>query len=175
MRPEIETILEEFEALSLDDRIYLDFVSDEELPVRVQFLRSAKGRSWSIWYPLSEAASKQTVSRTHFPMVLRAFGVSNTEFEKELGGILLTQAAYADEFVRQVSGLFGAEAVRMSISQTQSFMNELREALPTCSSAECETAPSLSNDSPILSVPGTGDSVGNVVDKKSRFRVVKAD
>jgi hypothetical protein len=174
MRPEIEIILEEFEAISLDDRIYLDFVSDEELPVRVQFLRSAKGRSWSIWYPLNEAASKQTVSRIHFPLVLRAFGVSNTEFEKELGGILLTQAAYADEFVRQVSGLFGAEAVRKSISQTQNFMDELREAFPKCSTAESGDL-ELSNDPTTPSLSGVGDSSGNIADKKSRFRVVKTN
>jgi hypothetical protein len=125
-------LLQEFEHWSLDEKLFLEFVSDEELEVRVKFQKCPKGRCWSIWYVANEQASKQTISRQHFPAVLRAFGVSNTEFEKELGGMLLTQAAYADEFVRQMGNLFGAEALQKSILQTQHFMDAVRDALPRC-------------------------------------------
>lgn len=174
MRPEIAIILEEFERLSLDDRIYLNFINDEEIPVQVLFSRVANGRSWSIWYPLSESASKQTVSRIHFPLVLRAFGISDTEFERELGGIFLTQAAFADEFVRQVSQLFGAEAVRKSISQTQNFMNELSEAFPRCA-GEADAVASLTPVGAGSNASATEELTHCETDKKSRFRVVKID
>jgi hypothetical protein len=126
MRPELTTLIDEFERLSLDDRLNFWFTSHDELPVCVRFHRNA-GRNWSIWYPISEQASKQTVSQAHLPRVLDAFGVPETPFMEELGNVLLTQAAYADQFVREVGELLGEESVRKSIRHTQDFMDDFAE------------------------------------------------
>jgi hypothetical protein len=166
MRPDMDVLLEEFERMSLDDKVFLDFVSDEELAVRVKFQKCAKGRCWSIWYIANEQASKQKVSRTHFPAVLRAFGVSNTEFEKELGGMLLTQAAYADEFVREVGNLFGSEALQKSILQTQEFMDTFRSAMQRCVGEDVGQDVAIGPED-------IGSSTQADLKQRARFRVVK--
>lgn len=129
MLPSLEELLQEFERMSLDSKLHLDFLNQDELNARVKFERCPNGRCWSIWFVDNEKASKQTVSGVHFPAVLRAFGISSSEFEKELGGMLLTQAAYADEFVREVGNLLGVEALQQSILQTQNFMDSVRESM----------------------------------------------
>jgi len=125
--PSIETLLEEFESLSLDDKVYLVLRSEEDLEVCIHFLRPEAPRCWAIWYKLSQDASRQQCGRSHFPAVLRAFRVPEGVFIAEMSTRLLTQAAYADEFVRSVGELLGVEAVRESIRSTQNFMDSLKE------------------------------------------------
>jgi hypothetical protein len=98
--------------------------------------------------------------------VLRAFGVSNTEFEKELGGMLLTQAAYADEFVREVGNLFGHEALQKSILQTQEFMDSVRSAMQRC--VGDDTASNAHNSNKSHACAEHPD-----LKQRARFRVVK--
>jgi hypothetical protein len=126
MSPTIDELLVEFETLSLDERVYLVMRSDEDLEVCIHFQRKDAPKCWSVWYKLSEEASRQQCSRQSFPLVLRAFQVADGTFITELSNRLLTQAAFADEFVRSVSALLGAEAVRESIRATQAFMENLR-------------------------------------------------
>ncbi len=173
MRPELDVLLQEFERLSLDDRVFLDFVNDDELAVRVRFQKIANGRCWSIGYLASEDASRQTVSRIHFPAVLRAFGVSNTLFERELGGILLTQAAFADEFVREVSNFLGVDAVRNSILQTQQFMDSFREAFSKCTRDLAVNAGHVPDDMSDSNDLATFLPQKSVEKARPRFRVVK--
>lgn len=127
MIPPVETLLEEFETLSLDERAYVVLRSDEDLEVCIYFQRKDAPKCWSLWFKLSEEASKQHCTRHTLPLVLRAFQVSESAFSKEISTRLLTQAAFADEFVRSVSELLGADAVRESIRSTQVFMDNLRD------------------------------------------------
>ncbi|MCA2961922.1 MAG: hypothetical protein IOD12_16855 [Silvanigrellales bacterium] len=127
MIPPVDALLEEFETLSLDERVYVVLRSDEDLEVSIHFQRKDAPKCWGIWFKLSEEASRQQCTRQTLPLVLRAFQVSEATFSKEIASRLLTQAAYADEFVRNVSDLLGADAVRESIRSTQMFMENLRE------------------------------------------------
>lgn len=128
MTPTVEELLEEFERLSLDDKVFLEFRSAENLEVSVLFKR-AEPRPWSFWYSVSEEASRQTSTRQHVPMILRAFQVEERLFHKELANCLLLQAAFADEFVREVTEILGPDAVRESIRNTQEFMETLKQSV----------------------------------------------
>jgi hypothetical protein len=103
MAVELLHLIDEFERLSLDDRIFFRVESEEELEVDILFERDGNARNWSIWYALSEKNSKQTVSKSFLPQVLRAFQVPDTRFYEELSSVLLTQAAFADQFVREIA------------------------------------------------------------------------
>ena len=142
MVPALSSLLEEFETLSLDERVYLVLRSDEDLEVCFHFQRKDAPKCWSVWYKLSEEASRQQCSRATFPHVLRAFQVPESTFVKDLSGRLLTQAAFADEFVRSVTLLLGADAVRESIRGTQAFMEELRAMVRRTLGAEEGNEPS---------------------------------
>lgn len=124
----LDQVLEVFERLSIDEQAYFSLKNDEDKLVSFQFVRNAS-RSWSIWLAINKDASKQTCSRAHFPKSLSAFKVTETKVVQHLTSLLLTQAAYADEFIRQVTELLGAEAVKNSIRDTQYFMLELEKAV----------------------------------------------
>lgn len=144
MLPPIEKLLEEFERITLDERVYMSFTSEEELEVCVQYRRAVE-KPWSVWYGLSQEASKQSCSRQHIPFVLKAFKVSERAFLRELVSVLLTQAAYADEFVRQVQTLVGEEAVRNSINETQKFMDHMSQVVNRLLKTS-ESEPRLENE-----------------------------
>jgi hypothetical protein len=127
MIPPIANLLEEFESLSLDESVYMVLRTDENLEVCIHFRKKQAPKCWSIWFKMSEAPSRQQCSREHFPLVLKAFGLQEHVFTKELAGRLLTQAAFADEFVRTVGQLLGQDALRESIRSTQLFMESLKE------------------------------------------------
>lgn len=123
-RPPLDELIREFERLSLDEHLFWQFKNDEDLDVCVSF-RRADPRPWSVWLKLSPDASRQTCSGTHVIPILNAFRVNENKFGEEISGALLVQAAYADEFIHQVSAIVGDEAVRMSIRETQKFIKEL--------------------------------------------------
>lgn len=107
MLPEINTILEVFERMSLDEKVYLTFTNEEDMQVCVLYLKKQDQRNWSFWLALNEQASRQTISIAHLRPVLKAFKVSEDIFIKELASVLLLQASFADEFIRQISELLG--------------------------------------------------------------------
>lgn len=123
-RPPLDELIREFERLSLDEHLFWQFKNDEELDVCVSF-RRADPRPWSVWLKLSPDASRQTCSGTHVLPILNAFRVNENKFGEEISSALLVQAAYADEFIHQVSAIVGDEAVRMSIRETQKFIKDL--------------------------------------------------
>lgn len=129
MLPEINTILEVFERMSLDDKVYFSFPNEEDIQVCILFNKKPDKRNWSLWFAMNEEASKQTLSVQHLQQVLKAFKISEKVFLKEIADVLLLQAAYADEFIRQISEVLGKEAVQKSILQTQNFMDELAEKI----------------------------------------------
>ncbi|KAB8037718.1 hypothetical protein GCL60_11130 [Silvanigrella paludirubra] len=125
MLPEINTILELFERMTLDEKVYFSFNNEEDIQICIMFTKKPDKRNWSIWLALNEQASKQTVTINHLRQVLKAFKISEKVFIKEIADVLLLQTAYADEFIRQITEVLGKEAVQKSILQTQNFMDEL--------------------------------------------------
>ena len=131
MLPEINSILEVFERMSLDEKVYFTFKNEEDIQICIQFLKKTDKKNWSIWYALNEQASKQTITVSYLQSSIKAFKVSEKTFIKEIADVLLLQAAFADEFIRQVTEVLGKEAVQKSILQTQYFMDELTSKIRT--------------------------------------------
>lgn len=129
MLPEIDTILEVFERMSLDDKVYFTFPNEEDIQVCILFHRKSDRRNWSLWLTINEEASKQNLSTQHLRQALKGFKISEKNFLKELADILLIQVAFADEFIRQITDVLGKEAVQKSILQTQNFMDELNQKI----------------------------------------------
>ncbi|APJ04415.1 hypothetical protein [Silvanigrella aquatica] len=125
MLPEINPILEVFERMTLDDKVYFTFPNEEDIQVCILFNKKTDKRNWSIWLALNEQASKQTITMGYLRETLKAFKINEKVFMKEVADVLLLQAAFADEFIRQVSEILGKEAVQKSILYTQNFMDEL--------------------------------------------------
>ena len=71
MLPEIDTILEVFERMSLDDKVYFSFPNEEDIKF-VFYLIKPDRRNWSLWLAINEEASKQTLSTNHLRQVLKA-------------------------------------------------------------------------------------------------------
>jgi hypothetical protein len=118
-----------FERTSLDDRLFIVMPSNEELDVCIQFDRKDQFRCWTFFFRDAPEESKQNCSRVHFIDVAKAFQINENELTKELAGHLLTQAAFADQFVREIQELLGEDAVRESIIRTQLFMDALKDAV----------------------------------------------
>ena len=147
MLPEISLILEVFERMSLDEKVYFTFDNEEDIQVCILFSKKTDRRNWSIWLALNEQASKQTISITHLRAVLKAFKISEKIFIKEVSEVLLLQAAFADEFIRQITEMLGKEAVQKSILSTQNFMDELSSKVKTlCNGDENQEKNKLSKD-----------------------------
>jgi hypothetical protein len=147
MLPEINLILEVFERMSLDEKVYFTFNNEEDIQICILFSKKSDKRNWSIWLALNEQASKQTISITHLRPVLKAFKVNEKGFIKELADVLLLQAAFADEFIRQISELLGENAVQKSILFTQNFMDELSSKVRTlCNGDEHQEKIKLSKE-----------------------------
>lgn len=173
LTPSLDKLLEEFERLTLDERVYLTFQSDDDLGVCVQYKR-IESKAWSIWYALSQEASKQSCSRQHVPYVLKAFKISERVFQRELTSILLTQAAYADEFVRQITELVGEESVRNSIRETQQFMDTMTKAVAKLLHEESTTRerPTLS-EVKLPASPSSGVEAAQEKASRGRLRIIR--
>lgn len=129
MNLSLQDMIDAFERTSLDERLHIIMRSEEELDVCVEFNRSDQFKCWSFYFRDAHEESRQRCSRTHAVGVARAFKLSESEVSKELAGLLLTQAAFADQFVREIQELLGVDAVRESIIRTQLFMDALKEAV----------------------------------------------
>lgn len=154
MLPNINSTLEIFERLSLDEKAYFTFKNEEKIAVCIYYIKKPDNRNWSIWFELNEAASKQTISANYLPSVIRAFKVKESDFVSEIVGALLLQTSYANEFIVQISEFIGIEAVTQSILQSKEFMDNLSQAVKN----------TFSNETP---------SIEKKEDKKKKFRIVK--
>jgi hypothetical protein len=138
----LQEMINAFERTSLDEHLYMIMRSDEELDVCIEFNRNDQFRCWSFYFRDASEESKQRCSKTHAVEVARAFKLNDTAFSNELARHLLTQAAFADQFVREVQELLGVEAVRESIMGTQLFMDALKEAVSSALETESHEADS---------------------------------
>lgn len=124
----LDELILEFERLSLDERLYFQIINEENLDVAINY-NSKEHRPWSVWLICSEKASKQKISNIFLIKVLEAFKVPLAIFYNELSSILLVQAAYANEFIKQVSVLLSEYSVQNSIQQTTEFMEILKSSV----------------------------------------------
>lgn len=118
-----------FERTSMDDKLCIVMRSEEDLEVCIEFDREDQFRCWTFYYRDAQQESRQRCSRTHAAEIARAFKLPESAFSHELAGHLLTQAAFADQFVREIQELLGKDAVRESIMSTQLFMDALKDAV----------------------------------------------
>ncbi|MEY4065813.1 MAG: hypothetical protein RIR26_2021 [Pseudomonadota bacterium] len=129
MNLDLQTMIDAFERISLDERLHLIITSEEDLQVCIEFNRADQFQCWTFYFRDAREESKRQCSRSHALEVATAFRLSHSEMAKELAGMLLTQAAFADQFVREVEELLGKEAVKESIIRTQLFMDALKDAV----------------------------------------------
>jgi len=125
----LQEMIAAFERTSMDDKLCIVMRSEEDLEVCIEFDRADQLRCWTYYYKDAKQESRQRCSRTHAAEIARAFKLSEAAFARELAGHLLTQAAFADQFVREIQELLGKDAVRESIMSTQLFMDALKEAV----------------------------------------------
>jgi hypothetical protein len=163
----LREIVDAFERLSIDDRLHLVLPSLEELDVCIQFDRQDQLRCWTFYFREAKDESSQQCSRAHFVEVARAFQLDESLLAKELAGHLLTQAAFADQFVREVQELLGEDAVRESIVRTQLFMDALKDAVS--SALETRPQPTVSADEQEASNTPPHPAGGQTL----KFRVIK--
>lgn len=129
MLPDFKKIIEVFECMNLDNNAFFTFQNQDNLKVCVQYEKKWLKKEWAFWYSDHEANSKQHVSAQHLPSTLSAFKIGEKNFLTEVSNILLVQAAFADEFIRQMKDLFGVEVVQKTILDTQNFMDALKESV----------------------------------------------
>lgn len=163
----LREIVDAFERTSLDDRLHLIMHSLEELEVCIQFDRGDQLKCWTFYFKDAREESSKQCSRSHFVDVARAFQLDESFLAKELAGHLLTQAAFADQFVREVQELLGEEAVRESILRTQMFMDALKDAVSSALEPKTQPSPAVNHSNP-LETAHTPPSGANF-----KFRVIK--
>lgn len=129
MNHSLPDMIAAFERTSMDDKLYIVMRSEEDLEVCVEFNREDQLRCWTFYYKDAKQESRQKCSRAHAAEIARAFKIADGIFARELAGHLLTQAAFADQFVREIQELLGKDAVRESIMSTQLFMDALKDAV----------------------------------------------
>lgn len=154
MNVNLQDMINAFERTSLDEHLYMILRSEEELDVCVEFNRNDQFRCWSFYFRDASDESRQRCSKSHAVEVARAFKLNDHAFTNELARHLLTQAAFADQFVREVQELLGVEAVRESIMGTQLFMDALKEAVASALDTESpEPAEEHSATEPLEPLP----------------------
>ena len=121
--------VEAFERLTIDDHAFFVFTNADDLEVHVRFKKSGTIRPWEVWFSLSADASRQSCSAKHFEAVIQAFRINANEVARTFQTHILTQAAFADQFVREVSEVMGPVLLQKSILETQNFMDALSEAV----------------------------------------------
>jgi hypothetical protein len=151
MSHSLQEIVEAFERTSLDDRLHLVVLSLEELDVCIQFDRRDQWKCWTFYFRDAREESSKQCSRNHFVDVARAFQLDESALAKELAGHLLTQAAFADQFVREIQELLGEEAVRESIVRTQLFMDALKDAVSSALDSKPQPPPAVAEQHAIES------------------------
>jgi len=124
MLPEIQPVLEVFEELSFDDKAFFSFKNEENLEVVALYSKKQDKKNWSIWFAINEQASKQTLSATHIKKAIKAYKISEKQFIQQITDMLMTQAMFANEFIDQLSRVFGEEAVQNNLSQAECYFNK---------------------------------------------------
>lgn len=142
----LQNMVDAFERVSLDERLHIIMRSEDDLEVCVEFDRADQFKCWTFYFRDAQSESRQKCSRAHAVEVACAFKLNSAAFAKELAGHLLTQAAFADQFVREVQELLGHDAVRESIVRTQLFMDALREAVSSSLEASAPTDTHMSEE-----------------------------
>lgn len=156
-----------FERTSMDDKLCIVMRSEEDLEVCIEFDREDQFRCWTFYYKDAKQESRQRCSRAHAADIARAFQLAESAFSRELAGHLLTQAAFADQFVREIQELLGKDAVRESIMSTQLFMDALKDAVS--SALEKPTESAESSDEPV----NQDNPPPPPVDQPFKLRVIK--
>lgn len=129
MLPDFKKIIEVFECISLDNSAYFTFQNQDDIKVCIQYEKKFTKKDWAIWFAAHETNSKQIISSQNLQVVLEVFKIAESDFIHEISNMLLIQAAFADEFIRQITDLFGNKAVQKSILSTQNFMDELSQSV----------------------------------------------
>jgi hypothetical protein len=167
MNHSLQEMVDAFERTSLDERVFLILSSSEELDVCVEFNRQDQLRCWSLFFRDAPTESLQKCSRLHVAEVARAFKLSERTLAHELAKHLLTQAAFADQFVREIRDLLGEPAVRESIVQTQLFMDALKDAVSSALGEE-HSQPTGKEDQ-----PSAGDTPALPAKTEPKLRVIR--
>ncbi|MEN9824718.1 MAG: hypothetical protein RI953_463 [Pseudomonadota bacterium] len=167
MNLSLQEMVDAFERTSLDDRLFIVLKSMEELDVCIEFNRDDQLRCWTLFFREAREESSQKCSRAHFVEIARAFQIDDHTLSNELAGHLLTQAAFADQFVREIRELLGEDAVRESIVRTQLFMDALKDAV----SSALEKAPRAT--SPASAQEQTSEPQIPTPQPGMRLRVIK--
>jgi len=128
MLPDFKKVIEVFECISLDNNAYFTFMNGDGIKVCIQYEKKSSKKDWAIWFNSHPNNSKQIISSKHLLPVLEAFKIVENDFLLEIANMLLIQAAFADEFIRQITELLGVEAVQKSILSTH-FMDELSKSV----------------------------------------------
>lgn len=123
-----EELLELFERLSLDKKMAF-FIQTRKGERAVVTLDLHAEKPWSLSLEKATAETKRTVTRRKLADVLEALDCDWEQLEHEISSHLLLQASYCDHFIREVSQLLGEQAVQQAILQTQTFMDEMTEAV----------------------------------------------
>ena len=129
MLPDFTKIIDVFECMSLDNSAYFTFRDDDDSKICVQFEKISSRNNWKIWYEEKESSSTKLISSYDLRENLLLFNINEDEFLTEISSVLLTQVAFADEFIRQVTELYGQDAIQKSIYDTQTFMEELGQSV----------------------------------------------
>lgn len=152
-----DELLELFERLSLDKKMAFFIHTRKGGRVVINFdLHSEK--PWSLSLENATAETKRTVTRRKLTDVLEALDCEWSQLEHEISSHLLLQASYCDHFIREVSQHLGRHAVQQAILETQTFMDEMTEAV----SRTLGTAPTA------------GSTPGSTEARKGRFRVIRS-
>jgi len=167
MNLDLQTMIDAFERMSLDERLHLILNSEEDLQVCIEFNRADQFQCWTFYFRDAREESKRQCSRLHALEVASAFRLSHSEMAKELAGMLLTQAAFADQFVGEVEELLGKEAVKESIVRTQLFMDALKDAVSNALSTD------NSSESPDRPVPSLSPALPPPSQGNPKLRVIK--
>jgi hypothetical protein len=129
MHPNINTLVNFFERMGIDDKNYFSLENSEKNKVCIYYQKNNSQKNWSIWYFKQEESTKKIFPAADLVSYLEEFKINEEEVFKQISSFILLQAAFADEFIRQATELLGPAAIQKSILQTQNFMTNLTELI----------------------------------------------
>jgi hypothetical protein len=129
MLRDFKKIVDIFEAMGLDNQAYFTLLNDKNQKICIQYQKENTGKNWKLWNSDEESDPKKKINSETIQNTLKHFSIKEDDFLDEVSNSLLIQAAFADEFIRQLTILFGKEAIQKSIYDTQTFMEELSQSV----------------------------------------------
>ncbi len=129
MLRDFKKIVDIFEAMGLDNQAYFTLLNDKNQKICIQYQKDNTGKNWKLWNSDEESDPKKKINSETIQNTLKHFSIKEDDFLDEVSNSLLIQAAFADEFIRQLTILFGKEAIQKSIYDTQTFMEELSQSV----------------------------------------------